>query len=571
MSEYWAAVYERLQDDYDFLKLLCNDTSNSELLKWITPNKLLQLKCARFIKKGKIVSKIGLIDELVKHSANEPALRRIILFNWIENNHLTMKFLDANVDEKIADELNSGKFGNIQKIEILSKIDPREGAGKIYSKYFELHEKPSSAEAGPEICDTRTEGGAAKNTETSELRIKQLEQALDSVKKDNKELKESLELRVKEVAKLSGKIAEQTKCLNEWQQQSEQLRAKLGELNAKLEFETKAACESKDLFDNEQSLIINDLRVYSDSLKTEVANLKQALANRDASVARLEKENTELKDIAKTESGYNNTIANLQAKLAEFEKNDSLDMIAGQLVSKQLFLSLGKEPVVLPEGFTQKTGLVFDEFALLYVDENGVPLKIESLERDIKKEIIGIIKSEQGSFFLETEDDKFQVMVPISAKFIGRPVRGVLLPEAESRVEGVYRVDSLESEMTTPQAAGRRAKSSKPALRKEKDVIFNGEKVLIVGGDRVGHEYEQTLASHGLEVVWRSGFESIKDLRGGLSSYKAVAVIVKQLSHTLLREIILAAEKSGVQIIFCAKRGVSGVLGCLKENLSSCK
>lgn len=76
---------------------------------------------------------------------------------------------------------------------------------------------------------------------------------------------------------------------------------------------------------------------------------------------------------------------------------------------------------------------------------------------------------------------------------------------------------------------------------------------------------------HGLEVVWRSGFESIKDLRGGLSSYKAVAVIVKQLSHTLLREIILAAEKSGVQIIFCAKRGVSGVLGCLKENLSSCK
>ena len=506
----------------------------------------------------------------MKHSANEPALRRIILFNWIENNHLTMKFLDANVDEKIADELNSGKFGNIQKIEILSKIDPREGAGKIYSKYFELHEKPSSAEAGPEISDTRTEVVSAKNTETSELRIKQLEQALDSVKKDNKELKESLELRVKEVAKLSGKIAEQTKCLNEWQQQSEQLRAKLGELNAKLEFETKAACESKDLFDNEQSLIINDLRVYSDSLKTEVANLKQALANRDVSVARLEKENTELKDIAKTESGYNNTIANLQAKLAEFEKNDSSDMIAGQLVSKQLFLSLSKEPVVLPEGFIQKTGLVFDEFALLYVDENGVPLKIESLERNIKKEIIGIIKSEQGSFFLETEDDKFQVMVPISAKFIGRPVRGVLLPEAESRVEGVYRVDSLESEMTH-QAAGRRAKSSKPALRKEKDVIFNGEKVLIVGGDRVGHEYEQTLASHGLEVVWRSGFESIKDLRGGLSSYKAVAVIVKQLSHTLLREIILAAEKSGVQIIFCAKRGVSGVLGCLKENLSSCK
>ena len=113
MSEYWAAVYERLQDDYDFLKLLCNDTSNSELLKWITPNKLLQLKCARFIKKGKIVSKSGLIDELVKHSANEPALRRIILFNWIENNHLTMKFLDANVDEKIADEHNSGTLGNI--------------------------------------------------------------------------------------------------------------------------------------------------------------------------------------------------------------------------------------------------------------------------------------------------------------------------------------------------------------------------------------------------------------------------------------------------------------------------
>ncbi|MDD3000147.1 MAG: DUF2325 domain-containing protein [Candidatus Riflebacteria bacterium] len=571
IDEYWVAVYERLQNDYDFLKLLCNDTSNAELLKWIMPNKLLQMKCARFIKKGKIVNKSGIVDELVKHSANEAALRKIILFNWIENNHLTMKFLDLNVDENVANDLNNGKFGDVQKVEILSKIDPRDGADRIYGKYFELHEKQIVDVAAPDESDAKADEDLKNEKEFLESRVQQLESALNKVKKDNKELKENLEIRVKEVTKLSVKLAEQTQYLNEWQQKSEQLRAKLGELNAKLEFETKAASESTELFDKEQLSVLNDLRAYSDKLKAEVTNLKQALANRDASVARLEKENEELKNSVKTENGYNSTIANLQAKLEEFEKKDSLDMVVGQLVSRQLFVSVYKEPVILPEGFTQRTGLVFDEFALLSLDESGVPLRIESLERNIKKEIIGIIKSEQGTFFLETEDEKFHVMIPISAKFIGRPVRGVLLPEAENRDEGIYRVDSLESEMQKTAPAAKRAKSSKTALHKEKDLIFNGEKVLIIGGDRVGHEYEQALASHGLEVTWRSGFESIKDLRSGFSPYRAVAIIVKQLSHTLLREIILAAEKSGVQVIFCAKRGISGVLDCLKDSLLPCK
>ena len=70
----------------------------------------------------------------------------------------------------------------ISKIEILSKIDPR-GSSKIYKQYFLDIEKPSSARARLKYLTPQTEVVSAKKTE---LGIKQLEQALDIVKKDIK-------------------------------------------------------------------------------------------------------------------------------------------------------------------------------------------------------------------------------------------------------------------------------------------------------------------------------------------------------------------------------------------------
>ncbi|MFZ2961226.1 MAG: hypothetical protein WA705_30465 [Candidatus Ozemobacteraceae bacterium] len=96
---------------------------------------------------------------------------------------------------------------------------------------------------------------------------------------------------------------------------------------------------------------------------------------------------------------------------------------------------------------------------------------------------------------------------------------------------------------------------------------FGGAQILIVGGDAVGPHYRAAFARHRLAVSWISGFDNLGALRSGLGGMKLALVVLKQTSHTLLRELLPTARRSGVRVAFSQKRGVSGVLAKLVEIL----
>jgi len=96
---------------------------------------------------------------------------------------------------------------------------------------------------------------------------------------------------------------------------------------------------------------------------------------------------------------------------------------------------------------------------------------------------------------------------------------------------------------------------------------FRGARVLVVGGDIVGSRYPEFFARHGLGVEWVSGFDGLGARRAGFGGVRLVLVILKQVSHTLLREVLAAVHQYGVQVSFCPRRGLSGVLAHLVQIL----
>ncbi|HEY9071905.1 MAG TPA: hypothetical protein VIV61_16720 [Candidatus Ozemobacteraceae bacterium] len=94
---------------------------------------------------------------------------------------------------------------------------------------------------------------------------------------------------------------------------------------------------------------------------------------------------------------------------------------------------------------------------------------------------------------------------------------------------------------------------------------FEGRRILIVGGDAVGSAYRDVLARHRLDVEWMSGFVGLGGAMQGFGGVSAVVVILKQISHTLLRELTIALRGSRIPLLFATKRGTSGVLRLLVE------
>lgn len=579
-NDFWDKLYVRVLEDYELLKLIALDTSSNVLLKLVRPNKPLYLSCARFIKKGKITNKDAFVDKLLAYGRKDEALRRIILFTWVEDNKTTLSFLTLGVDKEVMSELNQGKFGNEKKIEILSKIDLRDGVDRVFQRYFEAREASVSLETEKtediEPIKSPDKGLDSEKLETALLELEKVKDSLTKqeqlvenltvstrdLKRDNKELREQLEQRLKEYSGLTEKFNKQQIELKEKTATLEELSIELTGFKVKLEFAEKEL-ETLPKSSEGSSFDEIELRSKLSGLLEENKGLRKAVENRENSIKRLEKEITRLTASLNKKDERNARVENLQTKLKEVQERELQDRLVGYLIDSELFLTLHAVPYNLDKELVRGKGLVFEELCVLTLDEGGEAVGIESLESGVRREVVGVVRSEQGEFYLECEEEKFEIRVGLSAKFIGRPARGVFLPEAGARAEGIYRVDHLDSVRDAVVGQGKQKSRPKEAAQVEK--IFAGERVLIIGGDRVGHSYEQALEPYGLEVVWRSGFEGFKELRGGMGSFDGVVLIVRQMSHTLLREVVGVARREAVELTYCTKRGTSGVLGCLDD------
>lgn len=563
-NEFWEKLYARLLEDYDFLALAVLDTSDNELIKLVKPNRALSLSCASLIKKGKITNKTAFAERFVAYAAKDAALRKIILFSWIENNQKTMAFLTLAVNQEVVKQLNQDEFGDEQKIRILAKIDLRHGLAKIFEDYFENKKQVKAQESIEAAIQAPKEGDSVidiKHIEELEQQLVSLQASNAALREANKELRNEQEVRLKELSGLAERCNKQQDELTAGRALIEQLTTDLKGAEARLEF-AKKELERVQTAPLEHSFDELELRSELSRQIDENRALKRAVENRDGSISRLEKEKAALVYSKNEKEEAEARVESLQARLQLAQKGQDRQFVVGHLIDGELFLGLHGEAYKLDRERVSTKGLVFEELCVLSLGEDGQPVGIESLEGAYKQELVGVVRSEQGEFYLEADGERFEIRVGLSARFVGRPARGIFLPEAGARAEGIYRVDDLDARAQTEAVVRpmRREKSGERLVER----VFDGEHVLIVGGDWVGHDYERALEPYGLQVSWRSGFEGFKELRGGLAAYEAVVVIVKQLSHAVLRELVVAAKREGVALLYCSRRGVSGVLKCLE-------
>ncbi|MDD3149040.1 MAG: hypothetical protein PHD82_17250, partial [Candidatus Riflebacteria bacterium] len=99
-EDYWAPVFAKLLEDRGFLRRLCHDTADADLVNWVLPNQPLARKCTRYIRRHKITDKAALIDEILFFADEDEALRKIILFTWVEKNPKTMGFMSIPANQE---------------------------------------------------------------------------------------------------------------------------------------------------------------------------------------------------------------------------------------------------------------------------------------------------------------------------------------------------------------------------------------------------------------------------------------------------------------------------------------
>ncbi len=668
-EDYWAPVFARLLEDLDFLGQLCRNTADADLLNWVLPNKPLALKCARFIRRHKITDRNSLISEVMEFAADDMALRKIILFTWVEKNPKTMGFMSIPASPENIEKLIAGQFGKPVKIKILSRIDPRAGAEKIYQQYFMAHPELELQEAVVSAAKEAAPELEKKLKETAEIatkavkRSRELESAIETVKTDNRQLKKDLENREKEVAALSRKLEETISQMRK----ADALAAELQNLNRNLELQLKIARDTTSKAppaSSPDTYSCNELQNICDNLKKQVEGLQKALQNRDNSIARLENEKAGLQQQIRSDDEQQRRLARLQATVKELEQEKTIaaSLAAGQLITKVvasdgstvwLFLSVTGQTFLISEAIVNSAKIINEEFALLHLNEKNEPLRLTSLEAENRREIFGWVKAEADGFrFVSDSDEQPAVCIEVSPQLLEKPVKAIYLPETSHREAGIYHLELLKVEnqkdFVVQSAALKQLKDFfnadlldfdlfcrelsklKVSFKHEKEqrlkfsrdyrqvlsglraslpvasycnlplcidraqstimarkcrqgqacsfcggfptsegcgqhFQFAGQRILILGGDRIGTEYERVLSRHNLLITWRSGFENLRDLRSGLGKIDAVVVVVRQISHTLLREIVPLAEKEKIPVIYSTRRGTSGVLSHLLD------
>ena len=614
-DEFWKNIYDKLKENLDLLKLICLDTSNQDLLSWVNPNHELKIRCNRYLKFGVISDKKALVNEIISYAKTNAPLRKIILLTWVNKNQKSMEFFSQAGNEASTEKLKKGDFGNIDKVRILSIIDPRQGSFKLYKDILEeadrkakeedLNKKEKQEEARKLsissseieaamqskniIASPDTNNGAYsgnfnevvyEDLEKIKAALAVLENANEQLKTENKELRKEQDKHKKEISSYSSKLENK---VNEAKKLSSELE-KEKDLNSSLSSQLKSA--KAELVAKPVPTIseseINDLRHRLDEALKDKNDLEKALSNREASLNRIKDENNELHSKLENFTNQSNIVSSLQKKLADLQnKNSSKSLsVAGQIITKTrygkdfgekvgkkcwLFVSITGDVYYLDLESVPKNLAVPEEYLLATFEDNKF-VNIQSLETG-RKEVLGTIKKENDKVFLICEDGEYPIYLDITEKWVNRPARGVWLSELDNRNAGVYKLDILPdtAKLNKNQIKSSKTVSEKDGDKAQKAEKFNGQKVIVFGGDRVGLEYEKALNNTGLSATWFSGFSLLSEISLGTGKPDLIIVVTKQVSHALLRELNAYADKKSIPIAYSTRRGITSVLDIVKQ------
>ena len=612
-DEYWNKIYDKLIDNTELLKLVCFDTANQEILSWVRPNNILRSRCSRFMHNGVIADKEGLIKEVLNYASNNNPLRRIILLTWVDKNSDSMAFFKIPGNAEAIERLKKGEFGNHDKVRILSIIDPREKSDFLYKDILEEADREAKAKeelkkaeelaksaltnaeveaalhskdmiAAPDTNNGAYEGNfnAVVYEELQKIKaaLEILEDVNKQLKSENKDLRNEQSRRQTEVSNYSSKLENKVKENKKLSSELEKEKDLNSSLSSQLAFAKAelAAKPAPEVSDSE----LNDLRFKLDEALKENKELKKAINNREASLNRIKAENLDLHLKTDNINSQNELVESLKQRLADYsakEKNKT-QSVAGQLISRTryskdagekagkkcwLFVSVTGQVYYLDLASVPVNIAVPEEYMLAEFDGDKL-VSISSLEKEERKEVFGVINLEDGKGILTYEDEKLPIFLDVTEKWVGRPARGVFLPELDNRQSGIYKIDILpDTAKINKNTVKSVKKSADKGSEKSEETKFDGQKVIVFGGDRVGLEYEKALNRAGLEAKWFSGFSLLSEISLGFGKPDLMVIVTKQVSHALLRELNAYAEKHSIPVAYSTRRGITSVLEIVKQ------
>ncbi|MGM0598803.1 MAG: coiled-coil domain-containing protein [Candidatus Rifleibacteriota bacterium] len=650
-NDFWGPVFAKLHENIELLKLICHDTSDQDLISWLKPNPFLWTSCARFIRKKKITNKNGLIEKIIDFARKDANLRKIIFFNWVEKNSKTMAFTGLRSDDAAFEKLLSGEFGNKEKIEILSFIDPRPGMDKFYKKYFETRQ----------LSEAMQENTAPQPAEEKTVKFEKfnnLQKQNEQLNFELKDLRQSLKKNSNEVKALQNNLRDKDKKIQKLKNFVSDLEKQIEELNRQLVTNENKDPEITEIRVSEKLELTNKLNSLSQALnknESRLKELKKQLDTKDRLIQRLEDKVKSLKAQQHNFEDQERKISNLQNLLNENHDEGAYQNTYGQIINFEtdsnslqwLLDEFGGELLELPEKLLVKNQIALNEYCCAYLDDRKQIKKLLSLEKG-KKIISGYFNNDRNNLVLVGPEKDYQVFCEVEEKYLLLPVKAIYLAGQGNREPGIYGFSLLENQRTdienvintvalpTILKFLRLKNYSRSRLLKELEKIsikaepvnsnkikfendyrqalnsarlrlpltgvcsdpecfdkleqnqlardlranekcqvcgkietpesnlpqydFGGRKIIILGGDYVGTDYVESLKNFNLDVTWVSGFESSGKFLSRLENYDLIIIIIKQISHTLLREITKKIRNISTPLFYSKRRGTSGLL-----------
>ncbi|MFZ5953285.1 MAG: DUF2325 domain-containing protein [Candidatus Rifleibacteriota bacterium] len=563
-EDFWGPIFARLHERIDLLEMICDDTPDSELLSWIKPNPLLWSRCGRYMQRKKIGNRKGLVADLLKFAEKDQSLRKLIFFNWVEKNKQAMSFFSVKAEPETFLKLAQGEFGSAKKVRIIAEIEPRPG---LQEKYGEILAGFSQKQ------DENLQESPEKKPQAEEVTPAASTGFINNLKHELKELQQLYNRRASEIAGLQNALSERDRKNDGLLRE----KAQLEELLQK--FQSAALTSSADQVEDQQSakqrenelgLTVFKLSQQVEALAKEKKELGERLARIESAMALVNDENRCLKEAINDQSDNNRKIETLKQLISNREQKNAKKKWSGQLLclaeehSNWYLSSFGGDLLAITAEKVREADACQFEFCCAYLDANEEIVNLESLEAE-KQHKVGFIKIEGEDCFLCDGEKEYPIQVDLRLNDTTRPCRGIFLNEFNDRPAGIYELFPVnlpvESKLSEPTAQKRKdIKDAGQTAKLEEKFDFGGRKVLLVGGDYVANDYQRIFEQHNLKITNISGFSGAGQFRNGTQSFDLIAIILRQVSHTTLREMVKTAKKFQTPVIYCKKRGVSGLL-----------
>nr|MBP7635405.1 hypothetical protein [Candidatus Ozemobacteraceae bacterium] len=438
---FWEPIFTRLIGDPTVIADIIRDTPDPVLIGLARKNPALWRVCNALVKGKTITGRERFQTVFEEFAGREQVLRKVLFYEWVNANPRTLEFPTIPITGETLSRLESGEFGTPLKIAILARIDPRGSAKPVFDKYLSIYNQ-ASATSEPRAASDVPQAAQGADAAMLELR--------EEMKVLRRKLKEAEEREASLHAKLSEKgerAATFEKLLAGEQTKSASLEVRIEALTAELAKRIEADPRTNSTPSDTASA--SDLLDRMATLETRCRELEAALARRTASTDRLESELDEKRRTHADSESLSRQIERLREERTRYLK---LMETHGRALPARLLLTspapggapddkvwIAEAPgygrILVPDALLRPASCVEGEWVMLERDENGSVFQARPLEDGWKRDVIGVLRSDDFGWSLHSEERSEIVALPhpFPGFTSGDVVSAVVLPEFADR------------------------------------------------------------------------------------------------------------------------------------------